>query len=189
MLCTCYGAKSRSRNRAPRSMGRPLRHSCILMVGDDDLTTPDQQHAKDDIIFIFTFARTSPFIHFLSVFSLIAFASAVIDTRVHVQPLIYRIPNKRMYIRCLPTCRMGQAFFLAPFSVSVSTLLNDSGAPKAVSCNFVIYTLSFYFLHLQGNMGLLLCYCGLNQRILLRCILANSRFLILTLSSSTFPFP
>ena len=156
VLRTCYGAKSRSRNRAPRSMGRPPRHSHILMLGNDDSTTLDQQHAKDDIIFMFTFARTSPFIDFLSIFSLITFASAVIDTRVCVQPLIYRIPNNCMYIRCLPTCRMGQAFFSGPFSVSVSSLLDDSGPLKAVSRNFVIYTLSFYFLHFQSNTAL--CY-------------------------------
>ena len=134
----------------------PPRHSRILMLGDDDSTTPDRQYAKDDIIFIFTFARTSPFIDFLSVFSLITFASAVIDARVRVQPLIYRIPNNCMYIRCLPTCRMGQAFFSGLFSVSASTLLDDSGPLKAVSRNFVIYTLSFYFLRFQSNTAL--CY-------------------------------
>ena len=189
VLRTCYGAKSHSRNRAPQSVGHPPRHSHILMLGDDDSMRLDQQHAKDSIIFIFTFAHTSPFIHFLSVFSLMAFASTVIDARVCVQPHIYRTPSECMYIRCLPTCWMGQAFFLALFSVSVSTLLEDLGPPKAVSHNFVIYTLSFYFLHSWGNMALLLRYCHLNQWILLRCILANSRFLILTLSSSPFPFP
>ena len=159
------------------------------MLGDDNSMTPDRQHAKDNLIFIFTFAHTSPFIHFLSIFSLIAFASAVIDARVRMQPLIYRIPNKCMYIRCLPTCRMGQAFFSALFSVSVSTLLDNSGPPKAVSHNFVIYTLSFYFLRPQGNTALLLRYCCLNQWILLCCILINLRFLISILSSSIFPFP
>ena len=37
--------------------------------------------------------------------------------------------------------------------------------------------------------GPLLRYRCLNQRILQRCILASSRFLISILSSSTFPFP
>ena len=58
-----------------------------------------------------------------------------------------------------------------------------------VSHNFIIYTLSFYFLWPQGNTALLLRYCCLNQRILLHCILTNSCFLISILSSSTFPFP
>ena len=156
VLCTCYRAKSHSRNRAPRSVGCFSRHSHILTLGDDDLTMPDWQHAKDDVIFIFIFAHTSPFIHFLSIFSLIVFTSAVIDARVCMQPYIYRIPNQYMYIRCLPTCRMGQAFFLALFPVSVSTPLDDLDPLKAVSCNFVIYTLSFYFLHSQGNTAL--CY-------------------------------
>ena len=42
---------------------------------------------------------------------------------------------------------------------------------------------------LQGNTALLLCYCCLNQWVLLRCIPASSHFLISTLSSSTFPLP
>ena len=102
VLCTCYRSKLHFKNRAPWSVDCSPRHSCILMLGDDDLTTPDQQRAKDDVIFIFTFACTSQFIHFLSVFTLIAFASVVIDARVCVQSHIYRILNIWMYIRCLP---------------------------------------------------------------------------------------
>ena len=95
VLCTCYRAKSCSKNRAPQSVDCSPRHSHILMLGNNDSTMPDRQHAKDDVIFIFYFCHTSQFIHFLSIFGSIAFAAAVTDARVHMNHIFIESP---MYV-------------------------------------------------------------------------------------------
>ena len=115
VLQSCCGSQLCSKNRAPQSVDHSPRHSHIPTLGDDDSTMPDWQHAKDNVIIIFTFACTSQFIHFLSIFTLIAFASIVIDARVCVQSHIYRIPNIWMYIRCLLTCWMESCFLSCSF--------------------------------------------------------------------------
>ena len=121
VLHTCCGSELCSVNRAPRSADCSLSHSLILMLGDDDLTTLDQQ------LFIFRcyhfsiFILISQFIRFHLFFNLTFILLIVIGARVCTQSHVSSFPKASLYKRCPPTSRMEQLVKIFFFPLSHSS--------------------------------------------------------------------
>jgi hypothetical protein len=92
------------------------------------------------------FTPTSQFVHFCFFFTFTFISLVVIGARVRAQSHVSVSPMLGMYIRCLPTCRMGHSSF-PPFSGSLTNLLAMIQVPsrqRTQQCSYYVRFSSFY---------------------------------------------